>query len=310
MKIYLFFLTFLLFTASACKKEIEIVTPDFDVENQELTVKVNESLTFNFKGTSDIISFYSGENGSSYAYVDQSRALESDISLKFDSQILDGKQENQFSVLVSSDFNGTYDLANLDKADWINITDRFRMATHEDNRALVPSGEIKITDLIVNNKPIYIAFKYITKPQTTYGQYNLWRIQNLLLQSSDEINGKVSMMAQSAGGWKSIQSSNYEPNRGYIYTNNITFTGNATNGPKKDDETEAWVVSKSIPAVTVTDLGPDRSVAIKSISDPALKSYSYTYSKTGKYTATFVGLNANLDRTKQVAKQVTVTVVE
>ncbi|MNL34319.1 hypothetical protein D3C87_1562870 [compost metagenome] len=130
-------------------------------------------------------------------------------------------------------------------------------------------------------------------------------MQNLLLQSEDEVNGKVSVMTQAAGAWKMIQSSNYDANRGSILTNNITFMGNGTN---KDVETEAWVISKAVSVVTKIDLGPDRPVAIKSLSDPTLKSYSYIYEKQGTYTATFVGTNANLNETKREIKQITIVV--
>ncbi|MNE99959.1 hypothetical protein D3C80_1987110 [compost metagenome] len=49
-------------------------------------------------------------------------------------------------------------------------------------------------------------------------------------------------------------------------------------------------------------------MAIKSLSDPTLKSYSYIYEKQGTYTATFVGTNANLNETKREIKQITIVV--
>lgn len=173
-------------------------------------------------------------------------AQNAEFYLKFDSQILDGKQENQLSILISSDFKGKYDLENINAAKWTDITNRFRLATHADNRVLVPSGDAKISDLIPKDKPFYIAFKYITKPQTTNGRYNLWRIQNLLLQSVVKDTAKIAVMPQSAGAWKLLQSSNYDLKRGYIYLNNITFVGNAPEGAKKDEQTEGWAISKAI----------------------------------------------------------------
>jgi hypothetical protein len=305
MKTYNLLFAILLLACTSCTKDSVVATPEFNVELQTLTVKAGTAVVFNFKGSLDMLSFYSGEIGRNYDFANANRKFESKMSLLFDSQILDGSQDNQFSVLVSSDFNGVYDLEHIHLANWTDLTSRFRLASHADNRVLVPSGEIQMNDVFALNKPVYLAFKYVTKPQTLNGRYNLWRVQNLLLQSEDEVNGKVSVMTQAAGAWKMIQSSNYDANRGSILTNNITFMGNGTN---KDVETEAWVISKAVSVVTKIDLGPDRPVAIKSLSDPTLKSYSYIYEKQGTYTATFVGTNANLNETKREIKQITIVV--
>lgn len=305
MKRYNLFLAILIMACISCTKDSAVDTPEFNVDAETFTVKAGTPVVFNFKGSPDMLSFYSGETGRSYDFASANRKFESKITLLFDSQILDGSQDNQFSVLASSDFNGTYDLDNIHAANWTDITSRFRLATHADNRILVPSGEMQVSDLFAGNKPAYLAFKYITKPQTLNGRYNLWRVQNMLLQSEDEINGKVLVMNQAGGAWKMIQSSNYEANRGSIISNNITFMGNGTN---KDVETEAWVISKSVSAATKTDLGPDRPVAIKSLSDPTLKNYSYVYTKKGTYTATFIGINADLNETKKEVKQMTIVV--
>lgn len=305
MKTYNLLLAILLLACTSCTKDSAVGAPEFNVELQTLSVKAGTAVVFNFKGSLDMLSFYSGEIGRSYDFANVNRKFESKISLLFDSQVLDGTQDNQFSVLASSDFNGVYDLEHIHLANWTDLTSRFRLAGHVDNRVLVPSGEMQVNDVFAVNKPVYLAFKYVTKPQTLNGRYNLWRVQNLLLQAEDEVNGKVSVMTQSAGAWKMIQSSNYDANRGSILTNNITFMGNGTN---KDVETEAWVISKAVSVVAKIDLGPDRPVAIKSLSDPTLKSYSYIYEKQGTYTATFVGTNANLNETKREIKQITIVV--
>lgn len=299
------FLAILIMACISCTKDMDVDTPEFNVDAETLTVKAGMPVVFNFKGSPDMLSFYSGETGRSYDFFNTNRKFESKITLLFDSQILDGSQDNQFSVLTSSDFNGTYDLDNIHAANWTDVTSRFRLASHVDNRVLVPSGEMEVSDLFAGNKPVYLAFKYITKPQTLNGRYNLWRVQNMLLQSEDEINGEVLVMNQAGGAWKMIQSSNYEAKRGSIISNNITFMGNGTN---KDVETEAWVISKSVSAATKTDLGPDRPVAIKSLSDPTLKNYSYVYEKKGTYTATFIGISADLNETKKEVRQVTIVV--
>lgn len=290
---------------SSCKKQEQVVAPEFDVQVTNATVKAKEPVTFNFTGSPGFLSFYSGEITKDYNYTG-GRVVKYQYLLNFDSQILDGAQENQFAVLVSSDFNGTYTLDNVKAAHWTDITSKFRIATPADNRALVGTGETDITDALVNNKPMYIAFRYIARPETANGKFNLWRVQNLLLQTESDYSGKTAIMAQSAGAWQAVKTDNYEANRGYIYTNNITFQANATN---KEVEHEAWVISKAINVKTEDDLGPDLPTAIKSMSDPTLHSYPYTYTKTGTYTATFIAINADVKATKKVIKQVKITVI-
>lgn len=288
----------------SCKKQDKVVEPEFEVQLANVAAKVNEPVIFNFKGEPGFLSFYSGEITKDYSYTG-GRVVKYQYLLNFDSQILDGAQENQFAVLVSSDFNGTYTLDNVKAANWTDITSKFRIAAHADNRVLVSSGERDITDALVNNKQVYIAFRYIARPETANGKFNLWRVQNLLLQTESDYSGKTSVMAQSAGAWQAVKSANYETNRGYIYTNNITFQGNASN---KEVEHEAWVISKAINVKTEEDLGPDLPTAIKSMSDPVMHNYPYTYTKEGIYTATFVAINADVKETKKVIKQVQITV--
>lgn len=296
---------YLLLFLTSCEKNEEITEPEFEIQSTNTTVKVNEPVTFNFSGKPDILSFYSGEVTKDYGFT-TGRTVKYKYLLNFDSQILDGAQENQFSVLASTDFNGTYTLENVKAAHWTDITAKFRIATYADNRALVGSGEQDISDALVNNKQVFIAFKYLARPETANGKFNLWRVQNLLLQTESDYNGKISVMSQSAGGWQSVKSSNYEANRGYIYTNNITFQSNATN---KEVEHEAWAITKAINVKTIEDLGPDLPTTIKSVSDPVLRKYQYIYTKPGTYTATFMAINANVNETKKVIRQIKITVI-
>jgi len=306
MKKYSIFLLqiYLLLFFSSCEKQEMIAEPKFEVRLTNTTTKVNEPVKFNFNGSPGLLSFYSGEVGKDHSFTG-GRVAKYKYLLNFDSQILDGAQENQFTVLVSTDFNGSYTLESVKLANWIDVTSKFRIATHNDNRVLVGSGEQDITDALLNNKQGYIAFRYLARPEIANGKFNLWRVQNLLLQTESDYNGKISIMAQSAGGWQLVKSSNYEANRGYINTNNITFQGNASN---KEIEHEAWAITKAINVKTTEDLGPDLPVAIKSISDPVLRNYEYTYTKVGIYTATFVAINADVNDTKKIIKQIKVTV--
>ncbi len=303
MKNIIFLLGLSLILLNACKKDVEVKDVEFNVVKVSETAKTGLPVQFSITGNPDIISFYSGEIGSEYDFVG-SRILKPAYSLIFDSQILDGTQPNQFSVQASTDFNGTYDLENIKKATWTDISNLFQLASPANNRTFVSSGEKDISNLIVDGKPLYIALKYITKPQTINGRYNLWRVQNLLIQSSDDFNGKTTLTNQAGAGWRIILSPNYEPNR-VTSTTSITMMGNGTN---RDVETEAWVVSRALAVPSQINLGNEKSLAIKSVTDVALSNFNYSYKKPGTYKASFVAINAGGNETKKLVKQLDVVV--
>lgn len=290
-------------TLISCNKENKVEAPAFDVTATTNTVKAKSEITFTLTGNPELISFYSGAILHDYD-LKGSRIINTKVTMTFNSQILDGAQPDQFAVMVSSDFNGTYDLQNINAAHWTNINERMRLATADDNREFVPSGKVDVSDLVVANKPLYVGFKYITKPQTANGRYNLWRVESFLLSAVNEIDS-TALLTQSGGGWKLAVSDNYEANRSTITGTRITLIGNATN---KEVLTEAWAISKAVTTATQTNLGPDRPVAIKSVADAPLRTYTFVYDKPGNYTATFVGINANLGGEKKKIIQLPIVV--
>jgi hypothetical protein len=65
MKLVYILLSVLLFTA-ACKKEVGLDTPDFNVKSATATFRAGQEGKIYFEGTAGIISFYSGETGFEY----------------------------------------------------------------------------------------------------------------------------------------------------------------------------------------------------------------------------------------------------
>jgi len=87
----------------------------------------------------------------------------------------------------------------------------------------------------------------------------------------------------------------------------FNFQGNANNiafysGENLKDYTFSAPATRE-----VTNL-PDRPTILKGYGDPTIPSYSYTYKTAGTYTATFVVSNATIDQTKEVVKQIEITV--
>lgn len=78
--------------------------------------------------------------------------------------------------------------------------------------------------------------------------------------------------------------------------------------PYNDPLSENWAVSAPISLDSV-DLGTDKAVAVRAsvyTVKPAL--YTYKYTKPGTYKAYFVATNSTIDESKQVVKEVTITI--
>ncbi len=169
---------------SCDKPELEAEVPAFDATTATATVKAGVPVKFDIKGgDAQTISFYSGELLKEYSskggrVVDINGA---GATMTFTSSVQLGTQTNQLSIMASSNFNGDYSsLAKVKAATWVDITNRFALGT---GTAFLASGIKDISDLIVAGKPLYIAFRYITKPQATNGINRQWFIQTFAINS-------------------------------------------------------------------------------------------------------------------------------
>jgi hypothetical protein len=287
---------------TSCIKEKEEV-PQFEVTAQNTSVKAGEKVTFNISGDAKVISFYSGEFKNDYAFKD-GRILTLDAAkLLFTTRVQFGTQPNQLKVLTSTDFNGDYTIPSLRAAKWNDITNRFTYATTTTN---VTSPEKDITDQITEGKPLYIAFKYVTLPQTANGTVRSWTVSGLTLNTQTAL-GLATAMDQKTAAWSLIQSDNIaDPSRSTVSSaGTLTLRGNVSATPEV--ETEIWAVSKALNLGKV-DLGPDFAVPIKNVLDNRLESYTYTFNTPGAYKVVFVGANTSIYGQESVVKEIAVTV--
>ncbi len=169
---------------ASCSKDIKVEAPSFDVTTEAATYKAGQPITFKIQGgDAHIISFYSGETLKDYASKD-GRIIDvkgAGATMEFASSVQLGTQTNQLSVLASTNFNGDYSsLAKVKAATWTDITGRFALGT---TAAFLASGKIDISDLMVSGKPIYIAYKYTTRPQAINGLARQWFIQSFAIKS-------------------------------------------------------------------------------------------------------------------------------
>ncbi|RZM25450.1 MAG: DUF5017 domain-containing protein [Pedobacter sp.] len=292
-----------LFMIGCKKNSVEIPTVDINVEKTKF--KVGEPVAFNLKGNPDFISFYSGELGNDYDFI-KGRIVEiKALSLFFQSRVSGGNQANQFSVHISSDFNGTYDIASVRAATWKDITNLFVLATGE----YLNSGEVDLSPLITDKtKPLYLGFRYVAKPQTANGVARSWTLNALVVKSQTDL-GIESIMTQKDGGWVLVEDGEIvDPGRTTISASSGAIVYRGNNGPQtKDVYTETWGIGKPLDLNTV-DVGPDKSILVKSISETIAPVFTHTYKGPGIYKATFEIKNNRIDGEKTIVKEIEITI--
>lgn len=188
---------------ASCDKEIMVESPaTFNVTTNGTTFKAGTPITFNLTGSEvQTIAFYSGYTKNDYAFKDGRLAdvKGGGVTMTFTSSVTNGgqaatlpalgNQKNQVTVLASTDFNGDYSsLAKVKTATWKDITSRFVLGT---GTAFVSSGIKDIADLVVPGKPLYIAYKYVTKPQATNGIAATVAVQTFAITSTVKLNGTL-----------------------------------------------------------------------------------------------------------------------
>lgn len=158
------------------------------------------------------------------------------LNLYFSTAVQYGSQENQLSVLVSTDFDGVYEMENIKAATWTDITNEYALAT---GTSATYWGPMELSYLFVKDKPVYIAFRYITLPQDENGNQRTWRVRHLTLTSkNDEL-----ISDQEDASFTLIHDGPFEPNRSSISSSQIILRGN--NGDT-ETRTEDWAISKPI----------------------------------------------------------------
>jgi hypothetical protein len=302
IKLVLLFALFI----GGCKKN-EVVQPTFDAAVQKTTFKVGEQIPFTLAGNPDFVTFYSGEFGNDHAFADGRTLDIKSFSVAFQSRVTNGTQKNQLSIQISSDFNGKFDIASVKAATWKDITSSFTLATAD----YINSGEVDLNAIVTDRtKPLYIAFRYITQPQTpANGTQRNWAIRNFVLNTKTDI-GTTTVIDQQSAAWSLVEDGLIiEPGRNVISASSgaITLRGNAGTTEAKNTYTEAWAISKGVD-LSVINLGPDRSFPIKGISDPLPVVYNYAYTAPGIYKAVFTASNSTVYGQKAIIKELNITI--
>jgi len=315
---------------NGCSKVFEIHDPTVEVKDiyisDTLDADANllRKVTFTLDGNADVISFYSGETGSDYAYHNGRIEKLLDLNLSFLTSCDAGVQgPDMLSVMASSDFSGALTPEAVQAATWTDITNRFNISPIVTNIDLfTSSGKGDIRDLTGVDKPIYLAFKYAVQPQRVSGSttitnaYSRMRIRGWEVSSTTETATATLSTFTSAfasAGWKYVEIGEWRTGRNTITSSQIQLRGNHATGAGLTAEhletyMEAWAICLDPISAGDVDLGPDRPLVIKSYVDDPVRTYSFVYKDPGEYEAVFVLSNVNASDEKKTIKKVKVVI--
>lgn len=307
------FIICLLALLVSCEKTISVADiTEFDVTTTAKSFKVGQEVPFTLSGKGiHTVSFYSGEVLKDYAFR-EGRVVDvagKGVTLNFSSSVQQGAQLNQLSVLVSTNFSGNYSsVSAIKSATWTDITPRVKLGTS----ATFLATTADVSDLVVAGKPLYVAFRYVTKLQATNGIGRRWLIQSLSLSSNDKLDGSINLnfADQAAAAFRMAdENASKVPSLSAITSSRITLESNLYDPatPAPDIAGEVWAVSAPI-ALDKVNLGPDYSTPLKSITGARLLEHKYVYSKAGNYKAVFVASNNSIDGSKAVVKELQLTI--
>ena len=293
---------------TACDPQMELSgdVEDFTVTLLTPKIKAGEQAVFEFTGDPDIISVFTGEVYSEYSCREH-RILESgDYNLSFSTATKYGVQENHFSILISSDFNGNYsDISHVKAATWTDITDRFTIATGNTNGTYVNSGTLKMNEFMEESKPVYIGLRYVNQATAIAGACRTWYVRDFQLSTETNLFGEQVIADMSSAGFSLVDAGIGGACRSTILSV-ITLLGPA--GTSSQEASENWMITKPLVRQSQIDLGPDRPTPLKGMTEQRLSEYKYIYKEPGKYRVTFVATNANADRSQTVVREVEIEV--
>lgn len=253
------------------------------VSTEKTEYKAGEPVTFKFSGKPDNIVFYSGEYG--HNFDDRhTYGRTGTMFFNFKSYVRNAVIARNIKVLMSTDFNGKYDLENIEAATWIDMSDEFTFSDQNGNKDNTESGELNINGFMADkggldaDSRIYFAFHYFDYQDDERAAQNEWiiRASNLRLESPDGTNSDVAELK--TFGWTGVTS--VEGGKVDVTASRILFKDLDKTRPSESND---WTVSK---AYSLGGIPADTGVAIKSISTD-LDEYTYIYEKPGTYKAVF-----------------------
>lgn len=288
-------ISLLAMVAASCSEE----APDskISVALAKSEYKAGEPVTFNISGDADNIVFYSGEVGHQYGLRDRLYA-DNDLMVDFVSYTdqSTGIHPN-FQVLVSSDFNGIYDAANVAAATWTDVTGEFALPSA--TGANTPSGEVNLKQYAgdADGALVYFAFRYYDMDGVA--QKNRWVVRSMNIRKVSP-EGQETLLADiKTAGWQNVAVSGSM--KWTLPGTQLLAAGNVSTSDK-----DAWVVSKGF---DIRSAEPSTGVVLKNIATD-LSRYEYVYEKPGTYEAVFAATSVWYNSSTSSTASVKVTITD
>ena len=296
---------------TSCKKE----TPGYVKNNLNFnaslsvdSVALGDTSSFLLSDNPDFISFYSGELGHQYIYKDRTILDGGSLKVKYETRIQNKPADSSLDVLISTDFNGTYDSVNVASANWKLISNKFVFPDPSASLSVFyPSGVTSadfadLTDSVIPGQPFYYAYRYTNRTPSSIiwsigklGMYNVFpaemAVPNATVIDSNQINS-----GSFAGVKMGDSLSRWSTSSTYL---------KCTNSSSSPIGAQYWYISRPLNPSAVA---PDAPIVIKNITQNPLAVFKYKYNQPGVYKATFVASYHRLNFEKTVIKEVNVIV--
>ncbi len=319
MKKNLIYIMSIMLVAAACDDDYAIRQPSLEVSAPSV-VKVGQKVEFTLSGEQDVLAFWSGEAGSEYKYKEQDRIGAGDTRMSFSTTTSSGSAgyPNPASLPLSwsSDFSGEYTLEAMNAATWHDISSEFDWP--KDVGETIPAGELNLNDILPSDgTPVYFRFYYHVAAwdaASNGGAGNgrtQWNIQGLSI-FCDTPAGEYTAYDMFDQRWQLILGAGCETipeaNLPALPATSERLLFRSQFKPAVD--LHIWAVSGAIIRPGEVNLGRDKGMGIKTLADPQMRKFWYTYSEPGEYTVTFVGVNAGAQGRKEVVREVKLKVVQ
>lgn len=302
-------MAFTALTFQSCEDLEEVKPPGFEVEFNQ-TAKVGEAVVFNIKDAPNFLSFYSGEFTHEYKKSNRLKA-KGEFSLSFETarNFMDGesRSDNAWSLLASTDYNGSGKAADVAAAKWTDITSRATFATNRTYN-LTSSGPIKVSDF-AGDAPVYFAIRAKADGKNSEkNRQGNFRVHSFDIELAVE-NEDYSLPITSFNnpGFKPVNVQGTHPTNSTkdIWVNKTSYYELAAD--QAEYTNEDWLITN--PVNLGGAVAPDRGEPLKTYS-AQLKTYEYVYTTPGTYKVAFVGSNQTIDGRKEMVKEYTVTVTK
>lgn len=160
-------------------------------------------------------------------------------NLSFTTEARYGIPPDQLSIWVSTDFDGVYELENVEAATWTAITDLYPLPSASNE--VTSWGPLDLWKLMDDDdEKIYVAFKYVYNPNNaSEGSGINWRIQDFEVQT----NAGAAVLDQEEAQFQIVHRGPLEDGRITVSPSLLLLRSNSSD---KVSPTTFWAISGAI----------------------------------------------------------------